>query len=252
MNIVLINPFITAHEPNVYLTEPLGLVCLASYLKQVFVDKIQVSILDLYALGAMTPRQKNNLYVLGIDDDKYIMKAFHLLSPDLIGITCNFTAYAMDSFEVAAISKKILPRVPIVMGGAHATIEAESILKNNDYIDYVIRNEGEITLEYLVRALQGEHTIESVDGLTYRNPDKTVVSNQGRKLISDLDILPIPDRSFIDIERYKYFNKKCVWYVRQEPVATIMTSRGCPYNCCDTIFQWLLVVGRLHRVSVLQ
>lgn len=240
MKIVLINPFITVRDPNIYLSEPLGLVCLASYIKQIFNDKVQVSILDLYALGAMTPKKKNDFYILGIDDEEYIRSEIQKLSPDLIGITCNFTAYAMDSFEVAAMAKKILPRVPIVMGGAHATIEAESILKSNECIDYVIRNEGEITLEYLVRALQCEHTIESVEGLTYRTPDKTIVSNQGRELIKNLDILPMPDRSFIDMERYKYFNKKCVWYVRQEPVANIMTSRGCPYNCvfCSTKVVW--------------
>jgi anaerobic magnesium-protoporphyrin IX monomethyl ester cyclase len=240
MNIVLINPFITVREPNVYLSEPLGLVCLASYLKQVFVDNVHVSILDLYALGAMTPRQKNDLYVLGVDHVEYISAAIHNLSPDLIGIACNYTAYAMDTYEVAAILKNIFPHVPIVIGGAHATIEAESIINDHDYIDYVIRNEGEITLEYLIRALQGEITIESVDGLTYRTPDKTIVSNQGRKLIEDLDILPIPDRSFIDMERYNYFNKKCFWYIRQAPVATIMTSRGCPYDCvfCSTKVVW--------------
>jgi len=59
-------------------------------------------------------------------------------------------------------------------------------------------------------------------------------------LIKDLDILPIPDRSFIDMEFYKESNKKCVWYVRKTPVATIMTSRGCPYNCifCSTKVVW--------------
>jgi magnesium-protoporphyrin IX monomethyl ester (oxidative) cyclase len=240
MKIVLINPFITVRDPNIYLSEPLGLVCLASYIKQIFNDKVQVSILDLYALGAMTPKKKNDFYILGIDDEEYIRSEIQKLSPDLIGITCNFTAYADDSLEVATMVKKILPHIPIVMGGAHATIEAESILKNNECIDYIIRNEGEITLGYLVRALRGEHTVESIEGLTYRTPDKTIVSNPGRELIKNLDMLPIPDRTFIDMERYKYFNKKCVWYIRQEPVATIMTSRGCPYNCvfCSTKVVW--------------
>lgn len=45
---------------------------------------------------------------------------------------------------------------------------------------------------------------------------------------------------YIDMEKYKNFNKETIWYVRKEPVATIMTSRGCPYNCvfCSTKVVW--------------
>jgi radical SAM superfamily enzyme YgiQ (UPF0313 family) len=68
----------------------------------------------------------------------------------------------------------------------------------------------------------------------------TVISNPPRDLIKNMAMLPIPDRKFIDMERYKLLNKEVVWYVRKEPVATIMTTRGCPYNCifCSTKVVW--------------
>lgn len=240
MNIVLIHPYITVREPNVFLSEPLGLICLASYLKQVFKEKIKIDILDLYALGANSPIAKDDFYVLGKNDENFIKEKLKKINPDLIGITCNFTAYAIDSLEVASIVKNIFPHVPVVLGGAHATIEAESIIKNNKSIDYIVRNEGEITLEYLLRFLRGEISIDEVKGITFRKSEGGIVSNPERELIKDLDILPIPDRSFIDMEFYEESNKKYVWYIRKEPVATIMTSRGCPYNCifCSTKVMW--------------
>ncbi len=245
MNIVLIHPYITVREKNIYLSEPLGIVCLASYLIHVFKEKVKIDVLDLYALGSGIPIAQDDFYVLGKNDETFMREELEKLSPDLIGITCNFTAYALDALEVANKVKNIFPRVPIVLGGAHATIEAEKIMKDARSVDYVVRGEGEIILTNLIKFLMGEVLINDIQGLTFRDSKGVVVSNPDRELIKDLDILPIPDRSFIDMEFYKESNKKCVWYVRKEPVATIMTSRGCPYNCifCSTKVVW----GKIWR-----
>ncbi len=248
MNIVLIHSYIKVKEIETYLSEPLGLLCLATYLDKVFKDQIKVSILDLYALGAANPKQVGQFFCLGIDDEHFIKEELEKLNPDLIGIHCNFTAYAQDSLELASMVKNSFPNTPIVIGGAHPTTEAESILRDNPCVDFVVRGEGEITLEQLIRALRGEHSIETVAGVSFRTSkqtnkslsSRTIVSNSPRELIKNVDILPIPDRKFIDMERYKFLNKECLWYTRKEPIATIMTSRGCPYNCifCSTNIVW--------------
>jgi len=239
MNIVLIHPYIKVREVETYLSEPLGLLCLASWLESVFKDQIRVSILDLYALGAEKPVKQGEFFCLGISDENVINEELTKLNPDLIGITCNFTAYARDSLELASTVKKSFPQIPIVIGGAHPTIEARSILEENESIDYVVQGEGEIILERLIRALKAEILLEEVDGLAFRKGDELVL-NQPNKLIADIDILPIPSRHYIDMEKYTHFNKETIWYVRKEPVATIMTSRGCPYNCvfCSTKVVW--------------
>lgn len=241
MNIVLIHPYITVSDPQTYLSEPLGLVCLASYLRQALGDAVQVTILDLYVEHAYAPRRKGErLYVLGEDNEAIIAARLKPLAPDLIGITCNLTAYADDALEVAAIARRALPSVPIVMGGAHPTIEAESILRTHRSVDFIVRGEGEITLEQLVHALQDRSDPATIAGLSWRRNDGSVVSNPRRALIEDLDVLPIPDRRFIDMQRYKTLDAEVVWYTRQKPVATLMTTRGCPYQCtfCSTNVVW--------------
>ena len=57
MNIVLIHPYIKVFEIETYMTEPLGLLCLASYLDSVFKDDVHVTVLDLYELGAKKPKK---------------------------------------------------------------------------------------------------------------------------------------------------------------------------------------------------
>ncbi len=196
MNIVLIHPYINVRQVETYLSEPLGLLCLASWLDEVFGEQVKVSILDLYALGAGDPIEKGGFFCLGISDENFIREELQKLTPDLIGITCNFTAYAHDSLELASTVKKSFPQIPIVIGGAHPTIEARSILEENESIDYVVQGEGEIILEKLVRALMGEIPIEDVEGLVFRRDNK-LVFNKPNKLIVNLDILPIPSRHYI-------------------------------------------------------
>nr|VFK28823.1 MAG: magnesium-protoporphyrin IX monomethyl ester (oxidative) cyclase [Candidatus Kentron sp. MB]VFK33965.1 MAG: magnesium-protoporphyrin IX monomethyl ester (oxidative) cyclase [Candidatus Kentron sp. MB]VFK76528.1 MAG: magnesium-protoporphyrin IX monomethyl ester (oxidative) cyclase [Candidatus Kentron sp. MB] len=240
MNIVLIHPHIVVRDPDIYLSEPLGLISLATYLKQVFKDKVTVSILDLYAMEAGKPKRQGNMYVKGVNDKARIHVEIDKKKPDLIGIGCCFTGYFGEALEVAAVLKQFYPSVPIVMGGAHATLVAKEILQDNSYVDFIIRNEGEITLEQLVRALRGELTMESVDGLSFRAPDNSIVENPPRKFISDLDTLPIPDRGFVDMEHYKKYSGKLFYFAKKRPIATIMTSRGCPYECvfCCTKNIW--------------
>jgi magnesium-protoporphyrin IX monomethyl ester (oxidative) cyclase len=231
MNIVLIHPYITVRDTNIYLSEPLGLVSLATYLRQVLRDEIHISILDLYAMGAEAPKQQGDLYVKGVHDKTVIHKELKKNQPDLIGIGCCFSGYFAEAVEVAEMAKELYPSVPIVIGGAHATLEAQSILHEYSCIDYIVCHEGEITLEHLVRALRGEMSLAAVDGLCFRNAENTVVMNPHREFIEDLDRLPIPDRAFIDMEHYMRTNHKQFNFSRKKPIATIMTSRGCPYQC---------------------
>lgn len=145
MNIVLINPYIIVNDIDISLSEPLGLVSLATYLKQVFGSDITVSILDLYAMGAENPERKGNGYVKGIDDQAQIHEELTKINPDLIGITCCFTSYFGEALEVAMMAKQLYPSVPVVMGGAHATLEATSILRDNPSVDFIVCHEGEVT-----------------------------------------------------------------------------------------------------------
>ena len=115
-------------------------------------------------MGAENPKPKGDFIVKGIDDETRIQNELKLLKPDLIGLTCCFSGYFHDALEVAAIAKRCYPTVPIVFGGAHASLEAKAVLKDNPQVDYVVVKEGEITLEELVKGLRGEREIESIEG----------------------------------------------------------------------------------------
>lgn len=105
----------------------------------------------------------------------------------------------------------------IMMGGAHATFEYETILQNN-IIDFVVRSEGEITTKKLCDYIYlGKGDLANIDGLSYRK-GTDIVTNKNVEFICDLDELPFPNRKLYDLEKYPH-------------KGNISTSRGCPGKC---------------------
>ena len=197
---------------------PLGLGYLAAVLEHAH---HQVQIFDCSLDPNSTP-----------ESDVQQVKAF---DPHLVGITAMTSVYH-SALETATLLKAYLGR-PIVIGGPHATMCPERILTESPVIDYVVRGEGEETIVELVEALGGDRGPGSVKGLTYRVRGE-IVSNADRELIADLDALPFPARHLFDPQRYGLRTPE------GQPMATILSSRGCPYNCS---YCFKGIVGRTYR-----
>ncbi len=146
----------TTHEKKMVLTEPLGLLYVASYLEDRMGDAVNIQILDLFALGYDQIKPKGDMWIKGLSDEQEILRRVGEFNPDILGVHSNFTAYAEDSLEIAKMVKDALPNVYIVMGGAHVTMEAEAVMEQNPFIDCIVRGEGEVTFHELVKSLMKE------------------------------------------------------------------------------------------------
>lgn len=197
----------------------LGLGYLAAILER---DGHQVRIFD-FALYPNAPLEEDVQQVCTFD-------------PQMIGITAMSSVYH-SAVQTATLLKACLGR-PIVIGGPHATVYPERVLAESPVIDCVVRGEGEETIRQLARALDGTGgNLGAIDGLTYRNRSE-IVSNPDRPLIRDLDSLPFPARHLFDLKRYGLRTPG------GQPMVTMLSSRGCPYNCS---YCFKGIVGRTYR-----
>lgn len=152
--------------------------------------------------------------------------------PDLIGLTATSPIFHL-ACKLAEEIKKILPQVPLVIGGPHMTVLKEKVFTDAKIFDFGVYGEGEITIVELVRSIKQKHfSVKSVKGLIYRDKKGKVIVNPPRPLMEDLDNLPFPDRKALDLNRY-------FWSVPHKGIVkftTLMTTRGCPFNCifCST------------------
>lgn len=115
--------------------------------------------------------------------------------------------------------KNCHPGLPVIVGGPHARIVADQLIKN-PHIDCVIVDEAEdILYEYITADDK-----RAVKGLWIRGKGVPFFTGH-RKPLSNLDDLPFPALNKIPYGRYHVVLKK------KSPVAAIMTSRGCPHGC---------------------
>ncbi len=202
MNILLINPYSESPYPVL----PLGLAYIAAILEQ---NQINVTVVDAWAER------------LGHEE---LSAAILRSRPDIIGITMTSTM-APAAMEVAALAKATI-NVPVVVGGPHSSALPLECLAN-PAIDYVVIGEGEITFLNLVRTLSSGHPdLSTINGIAYRLNGEIIV-NKPADLIVDLNDLPMPARHLFPLNRYRTH----LPYGRKAPYMTMITSRGCPYNC---------------------
>lgn len=152
-----------------------------------------------------------------------IAKVIAEFQPDIVG-TSAITATEPDARVICETAKRWNPAVKTVMGNVHATFCWDQILRDDPNVDFVIRGEGERTMEDLVRAVAaGDDAWEKIPGLAWRR-DGVPVTNAARRFEPDLDALS-PAWDLVDWPLYHY---------RPRPhgrLAIANSARGCGQRC---------------------
>jgi len=110
-----------------------------------------------------------------------------------------------------------------VIGGPHPSIFIEQTLENPS-VDFVIFGEGEYTITELCDTLESGGNFSHIKGLAFKESNRIIV-NGLRPLISNLDELPFPARQLLNLSEYPLRS------LTGKRMATMISSRGCPYNC---------------------
>lgn len=178
---------------------PLGISYMAAVLEE---NSVDVNIVDASALDLTWEDLKREL---------------EKISPDVVAITA-LTPTIKQALKSAEIAKRTCPDATVVLGGYHPTFNYQEVLEK-DFVDVVIRGEGEYTMLDLVKTLEEDGDISNVQGIAFKNSVTPV-----RPLITDLDSLPYPARHLLPMDHYKLLNM-------DTKMSTIITSRGCPMQC---------------------
>jgi radical SAM superfamily enzyme YgiQ (UPF0313 family) len=91
--------------------------------------------------------------------------------------------------------------------------------------DYILRKEWDYSVGRLLDALGTGKDLAGVRGLTWKDRSGAVHVNEDAEPIADMDGLPIPAYDLLDLS--KFYESVFVAF----PAATMITSRGCPFNC---------------------
>lgn len=164
------------------------------------------------------------------------LKEIENTNPDYIMCELTTPTVAYDYNTLTRIKERF-PNIKIIVGGTHATILPEQVLKECEAIDFIVRQEYDFTVPELVQT----DNLESVRGISYRK-DNQIIHNPDCEL-TDLDRLP-----FVSKVYQKYLNVDDYAYAfAQKPMIQIVASRGCP-NQCNFCSYPSTMGGRNYRI----
>lgn len=220
MFVLLVKPIADSH----LISPPLGLGYLATAIRK----SHEVEILDCIR-DMMT-------------DKKFEAKVM-FKKPDVVG----FQVCSRDLPQVEKsirMIKKISPLTVVIVGGPHPSSLPHQTMHDLGLADYGFQGEGEIGLPLLLRHLSGseEISLTEIPGLLWREKGK--VNCNPPIFIESLNSLGFPSWDLIQPQRYPRAAVQGA-FVKNFPVASIITTRGCPYRC--TYCAGPLIFGRKVR-----
>lgn len=143
-------------------------------------------------------------------------------NPDVVGLSAMSFQYE-SARRIARICREWNPRVPVALGGYHATLMYREIAGGPDrrLFDFLIRGEGELVFRELVRTIaSGSGGYSTIRGLSWRSGEAYRHNLPAPQ--AELERLGLPARGYRVFDSFRYMGR---------PFDCVETSRGCLQSC---------------------
>jgi len=177
-----------------------------------------------FGLAAIVSITKENgynpkvVYVNTRSEYQDVLNEIATFKPQVVGFSSVSSQFNFVN-ELSAIIKKNDPHIITVCGGVHSTINPACIMESKD-LDGVFVGEADHAFIEFLEKVENKCDYKDTDNFAYSENGKLVV-NKLKPLITNLDILPFPDK---ELSPYKE-------YVERSNFSPFYFTRGCPYLC---------------------
>jgi len=178
--------------------------------------------LGLYSLaGSLREAGYESCIIDGALDPNYRRRIAEEVKDCLcFGISSLTGPMIRHAIEASRMVRALRPDLCIVFGGWHPSLATASTLRE-EFVDVVVRHQGEATLVEIVQRLDAGKSLDMVSGCWFKRAGRTI-QNPDRPAARLTDI-PRPAYDLIDFDAYERASGE-----RKLPYAT---SVGCPYAC---------------------
>jgi radical SAM superfamily enzyme YgiQ (UPF0313 family) len=173
--------------------------------------------------------------ILDLRLDNTLRDVLEEFRPQVVGCT-SYTVHVNTVRHLFDETKRWNPEALTVVGGHHATVAPEDF--HTPSIDLVVTGEGVFTFKEIVRRFEKKQGFDGVPGIARVEGGRLVRADHPTSV--DLDDFPFPERRLTAKDRKHYYSE---W---MQPLASIRTSKGCPYRC-NFCALWKLTEGRYLR-----
>ena len=176
--------------------------------------------------------QDHDVKILDLRLENTLSRVLQEFSPDIVGITA-YTVHVNTVRGLFDTIKAWNPKVLTVVGGHHATIVPEDFATPS--IDLIVMGEGVFAFRDVVERFERGQGFDGIPGIAFQKNGRLVKADYAPA--TDLDTFPFPERGLTAEYRKHYYSE---W---MKPLASIRTSKGCPFRCSFCAL-WKIAGGR--------
>jgi radical SAM superfamily enzyme YgiQ (UPF0313 family) len=191
---------------------PLGLMYLASYMRQVN-PGIECRIVE------------SSLHVPDAESLARLLDEFH---PDVVGI--RSIAFFLEELQRISTAVREWGDAAIVAGGPVVQTYKTRLFNDVPELDIAVKGEGERSFSDLVAGAPPA----ALDGILYRD-GIGVAEKPDAAEIRDIDSIPFPAYDLVDLDLYEQQLSYAYNHRRQ---GILLSSRGCVYSCTYCFSHW--------------
>ena len=190
--------------------------------------------LTLEILAACLGEHQCDIYDMRVDETPLAQK-LQAFGPQVVGITCPFTATVPTVIALAEAIKALAPRTLVVVGGVHPSLFPDDF--RDSAVDVIVHGAGERVLSRSVAAREAGTPLEGISSIHLKGPDGFRFTGASPGL-PDLKSFPLPARHLTRKYTPKYLRSP-----KGQTMCLTITSRGCPHRC-NFCAAWKVQAGR--------
>ena len=238
------NPFsrdlVLLHPPAVYdfRTRPTFLGPLADAVPST--TMFEMYPVGLTSIAAFLERNHYNVEIVNLayrmlsDPAFDVVNCLQHLSAPVFGVDLHWLPHVQGALSVIDLVKQAHPGSRTLVGGLSASYYHRELIENPN-VDFVLRGDStEEPVRQLLQALRESRPLASVENLTWKRADGSVVVNPLTFVPDNIDYIDVPAYRYVLRSLFKYHSLRNViphleWL--RYPITLLLSARGCLENC---------------------
>ena len=156
-----------------------------------------------------------------------------------LGISVMSGSPIREAVDIGAFVKELVPNIPIIWGGPHATFCPDLILRDDPNVDYVVSGYASKSFHQLCESIQENKLPTEIAGISWRENGEVQSNAKGDKTFEYIDYRDIPYHLIDDYSVYGQL-------AQNRKIFSMYSALGCPYKCsfCSSPAQYSTIDGK--------
>jgi B12-binding domain/radical SAM domain protein len=194
----------------------------------------------LTSIAAFLERNHYNVEIVNLayrmlQDARFdVVEHLRRMSAPVFGIDLHWLPHVQGALSIIELVKRLHPESRTLVGGLSASYYHDELVRY-PFVDFVLRGDStEEPARQLLQALRESRPLDTVENLTWKRTDGTVVVNPLTFVPRDLDYVDVPAYRYLLRSLFKYRSLRNLvphleWL--HYPITLLLSARGCTENC---------------------